>query len=51
MINTQNRQKLSEAYYSPSGYWKGTSAITHLIEKFPNIPKEQIKWWMTRQAL
>jgi len=42
--------KLSKIYYSPQGYWKGTSAIKKLAEA-ARVPEDSAKKWLIRQAL
>ena len=42
--------KLTKIYYSPQGYWKGTSAIKKLAEA-AKVPEDAAKKWLTKQAL
>ena len=42
--------KLAKMYYSPQGYWKGTSAIKKLAEA-AKVPEDTAKRWLIRQAL
>ena len=42
--------KLAKIYYSPQGYWKGTSAIKKLA-KAAKVPEDAAKRWLIRQAL
>ena len=42
--------KLAKIYYSPQGYWKGTSAIKKLAEA-AKIPEDAAKQWLIKQAL
>ena len=42
--------KLAKIYYSPQGYWKGTSAIKKLAEA-AKVPEDTAKRWLIRQAL
>ena len=42
--------KLSKIYYSPQGYWKGTTAIKKLAEA-AHVPENSAKKWLIRQAL
>ena len=42
--------KLAKIYYSPQGYWKGTSAIKKLAEA-AKVPEDAAKMWLIRQAL
>jgi len=42
--------KLAKIYYSPQGYWKGTSAIKKLAEA-AHVPEDAAKMWLIRQAL
>jgi len=41
---------LAKIYYSPQGYWKGTSAIKTLAEA-AKVPEDAAKKWLIRQAL
>jgi len=42
--------KLVKIYYSPQGYWKGTSAIKKLAEVV-NFTEDAAKKWLIKQAL
>ena len=42
--------KLAKIYYSPQGYWKGTSAIKKLAEA-AKVPENTAQQWLIRQAL
>ena len=42
--------KLAKIYYSPQGYWKGTSAIKKLAEA-AKVPEDAAKQWLMKQAL
>ena len=42
--------KLAKIYYSPQGYWKGTSAIKKLAEA-TKVPESVAKQWLIRQAI
>ena len=42
--------KLAKIYYSPQGYWKGTSAIKKLAEAV-KVSEDAAKQWLIRQAL
>ena len=42
--------KLAKIYYSPQGYWKGTSAIKKLSET-AKVPEDAAKQWLIKQAL
>ena len=42
--------KLAKIYYSPQGYWKGTSAIKKLAEA-AKVPENTTKQWLIRLAL
>jgi len=42
--------KLAKIYYSPQGYWKGTSAIKKLAEA-ANVPEDAVKKWLIKQAV
>ena len=42
--------KLAKIYYSPQGYWKGTSAVKKLAEA-ANVPEDAAKKWLIKQAL
>ena len=42
--------KLAKIYYSPQGYWKGTSAIKKLAEA-AKVPEDAAKQWLIRQVL
>ena len=42
--------KLAKIYYSPQGYWKGTSAIKKLAEA-AKVPEDAAKQWLIKQAL
>ena len=42
--------KLAKIYYSPQGYWKGTSAIKKLAEA-GNVTEDAAKKWLIKQAL
>ena len=42
--------KLTKIYYSPQGYWKGTSAIKKLAIA-ADVPEEAAKKWLIKQAL
>ena len=42
--------KLAKIYYSPQGYWKGTSAIKKMAEA-ADVPEDAAKRWLTKQAL
>lgn len=43
-------QTLSKLYYSPSGYWRGESAVDHLHDK-TKIDKKVIRDWLKKQAI
>ena len=42
--------KLAKIYYSPLGYWKGTSAIKKLAEA-SKVPEDAAKKCLIKQAL
>ena len=42
--------KLAKIYYSPQGYWEGTSAIEKLAEA-AKVPENTARQWLIRQAL
>ena len=42
--------KLAKIYYSPQGYWKGTSTIKKLAEA-AKVPEDAAKWWLMKQTL
>ena len=42
--------KLAKKYYSPQGYWKGTSAIKKLAEA-AKVSEDAAKKWLIKQAL
>ena len=42
--------KLAKIYYSPLGYWKGTSAIKILAEA-AKVSEDAAKKWLIKQAL
>jgi len=42
--------KLAKIYYSPQGYWKGSSAIKKLAEA-ANVLEDAAKKWLIKQAL
>lgn len=41
---------MDKLYYSDSGYWKGSTAITKLKEK-TGLPEREIVKWLSRQAV
>ena len=43
-------KKLSKIYYSPKGYWKGTSAIKKLADK-AKVSEKEVKKWLSKQAV
>lgn len=45
-----DNKKLTNNYYSPSGYWKGYAAIDKLVDA-TNLDKQIVKKWLERQAL
>ena len=42
--------KLAKIYYSPQGYWKGTSAIKKLAEA-AKVPEDAVNRLLIKQAL
>ena len=42
--------KLSSAYYSPRGYWKGFAAVKKLA-KASNVSENEAQSWLEKQAL
>ena len=42
--------KLPKIYYSPQGYWKGTSAIKKIAEA-AKVPENTAKQWLIKQAI
>ena len=42
--------KLAKIYYSPQGYWKGTSGIKKLADA-ANVPEDAAKRWLIKQVL
>ena len=41
---------LAKIYYSPQGYWKGTSAIKKLAED-AKVPEDAAKQWLIKQSI
>ena len=50
MDKSDETNKLKDLYYSPSGYWKGDSAVDHLYEK-TGLNKKFIRDWLRKQAM
>lgn len=47
---TNISNKLSKIYYSPQGYWKGFSAITHLANA-AKVSKAKAQDWLSKQDI
>ena len=50
MMDSRLTSKLSKTYYSPRGYWKGLTAIKHLVAA-TKVSEDVAKDWLKKQAI